>query len=437
MSILQILGWAGLVLLILTWLGNLRNLLTRGADPRYRLGPDRYPAARPRTLVSVIVPARNEERNIAECLARLTAQDHEPLEILVVDDRSTDRTGEILARLADADPRIRVVPGEEPPPGWMGKVAACWRGQQEARGELLLFVDADVRLEPAAVRQAVAYLEDTGVDGVTLIGRLVTRSFWEHAVQPVIGSLVLIGNPAEKVNDPAFPEAAMANGQFILVRREAYDAVGGHAALKAEVLDDVAFARLMKARQRRLHLLHGLSLMSVRMYAGLREIWEGWTKNFFVSLHRSVGLTAVIWMMVFLTGLLPFLLPLIWPAVGLMQGGPADALLGQPAWWASLGLAGLVLFTYGLGLHRTGHRTRDFWTYPLGVTVLLGILVNSAWRATRRLAITWKGRSYTEIGTGHPERQPHPSLAAPAAPAVVSPGPEDVAGPREPAGKTG
>ncbi len=413
MEILTLLAWLGLGLLGLIWLGNLNRLLRSGADPRWRLWPERYPDARPSARVSVIVPARNEERNIEACVRALLAQDHANLELRVVDDRSDDRTPEILAALAAEDPRLVIVPGAGPPPGWTGKVAACWRGQAEASGEVLLFVDADVQLHPATLRQSLAYLEESGADGLSLIGKLVTVGFWEHVVQPVVGSLVMSGNPPSKVNDPAEPAAAMANGQFILVRRDAYDAVGGHEAVRQEVLDDVGFARLMKARGRRLHLLMGMSLLSVRMYTSLREIWDGWTKNLFLGLHRSVGLSLAVWLGVFAVALLPFLL-----ALGLPLG---HALAGQepvmsPSAWASAAVAALIYGTYGLGLARTGHRAWWFWSYPLGVVVLLGILANSALRGSLRLGVQWKGRVYTELGSGHPEREGQPPHSGDAAP---------------------
>lgn len=410
MSICSIAGWIGLGLLGLIWVGNLSNLLRRGSDPRWRLYPERYPKARPKQQVSVVIPARNEAHNIESCVRDVAAQDHRELEIRVVDDRSTDETSQILAMLAEEEPRLHVIAGQGPPDGWTGKVAACWKGQEGAgAAEVLLFLDADVRLEPQTLRLALAYLEESGADGLSLLGRLVNLGFWERVVQPVVGSLVLAGNPPEKVNDPDQVDAAMANGQFIMVSREAYDAVGGHEAIRGEVLDDVGFARLMKARGRKLHLLLGLGLMRVRMYSGLREIWEGWSKNLFLGLHRSVGLTLLVWTGVFLTALLPFLLALGLPLLDLARG---LAWASDPIWWGTLGLCTLIYFTYGLGLKRTHHPPQGFWSYPLGVAVLLGILANSALRGSLGLGVRWKGRSYAEIGTGHPERAAGPPRAA-------------------------
>ncbi len=412
MTVLTVLGWVGLGFVVLIWLGNLLKVLRARKDRRYILDTARYPEARPEGRVSVIVPARNEEANIEACVNAVAAQDHDDVEIIAVDDRSEDSTAEILGRLGAEQPRLKVVAGHGPPPGWTGKVAACWRGQGAASGETLLFLDADVRLAPETVRLALAYLEESGADGVTLIGRLVTEGFWEWVVQPVVGSLILAGNRPEEVNDPKRPKAAMANGQFIMVRRAAYDAVGGHESVRGEVLDDVGFARLMKARERRLHLLLGLELMSVRMYTGLSEIWDGWTKNLFLGLHRSLPLTLLVWVAVFATGLLPFLLAAGLPAVQLATGASP---LDSPAWWLSLSASALIWLTYGVGLKRTRHKASHFWSYPLGVVVLLGILLNSARRALFGLGVHWKGRRITDIGSGHPERDPAPDKQPPPA----------------------
>lgn len=413
MTVLTIAGWVGLGLVVLIWLGNLTRVLRARKDQRYRLTVERYPEARPSGRVSVIIPARNEEANIEACVRAVAGQDHRDLEIIAIDDRSEDATGELLAALAAEEPRLTVVAGDGPPPGWTGKVAACWRGQAVASGETLLFVDADVRLAPETLRLALAYLEESGADGVTLIGRLVTEGFWEWVVQPVVGSLILAGNRPEEVNDPQRPKSAMANGQFIMVRRSAYDAVGGHEAVRGEVLDDVGFARLMKARQRSLHLLLGLDLMSVRMYTGLREIWDGWTKNLFLGLHRSLPLTLLVWMAVFATGLLPFLLAAGLPALTLATGQPGFT---DPAWWLSVAAAILIWTTYAVGLQRTRHEPLHFWSYPLGVVVLLGILANSALRALLGLGVHWKGRRITDLGSGHPELDPARPTPPPATP---------------------
>jgi len=394
MGVLETAAVVVLGLVVLIWLSNLLQVVRGAHRPTHRITADRYEGPLPDPpLVSVVVPARNEERNIGACLDALLATDHEPLEVVVVDDRSEDGTRALVEARAADDDRLRLVAGDGPPPGWMGKVAAVWRGRQEARGEVLLFLDADVRVAPSAVRQCLHYLRETGADGVTVLGWLENRGFWEHTVQPVVGSLIIAGNRPERVNDPDRPDA-MANGQFILVTRDAYDAVGGHEALQGEVLDDVGFARLMKANGKSLHLVFGRELFTCRMYRGLREIWEGWSKNLFAGLHHSLALTATLWLLVFAVALLPFVALALQAARGL-PGTPLSVLAGAAV--------GLLYGTYAYGLHAMRQPARWFWTYPLGAAVLLGILANSAVRITAGLGVTWKGRLLKDTGTGGPK----------------------------------
>ena len=385
-----------LALAILAWVNNLAKVVRASLWPRHRIAADRFDGPVPGApRLSVVIPARNEEHNLGPCLDALAASDHAPFEVVVVDDRSEDRTREVAEARAAAMGNVRVVAGEGPPPGWMGKVAAVWRGQAEASGEWLLFLDADVRVAPTALRQCLHYVVAEGVDGVTVFGWLDNRSFWEWTVQPVVGSLVLAGNRPDRVNDPRRPDA-MANGQFILVSREAYDAVGGHEALAGEVLDDVGLARLMKGGRRSLHLAFGRELFSCRMYRSLSEIWEGWSKNLFAGLHHSVALTVGLWLLVFWVALLPFCVLAVQAARGLPAG--AVTTLAATA-------VALIYVTYVWGLRAVRLPARHFWTYPVGVAVLLALLANSALRITAGLGVTWKGRRLRDTGAGKAGRR--------------------------------
>ena len=393
----ELLSYGGMALLVLVWLSNLMQVIRTTGNPPYRLRADTYAGpVQGAPLLSVIIPARNEERNIGACLDALAASDHDKLEIVVVDDRSEDKTRLKIqkrqAREVDA-PRIRLVEGEGPPPGWMGKIAAVWHGQKHASGKYLLFLDADVRVSPSGIRQCLHYIADKGVDGVSVIGFLVNDTFWERVIQPVVGSLILTGNRPENVNDPDKRDA-MANGQFILVSREAYDAVGGHEAIQGEVLDDVVFARLMKSEGRRLHLLYGREIFGCRMYDGLSEIWEGWSKNLFPGLHHSLSLTAFVCGLVFTTALLPFLL-LPWFVATAGPGAPMTAL--------AAGVVALIYATYAYGLHENGQPAGSFWTYPLGVAAMLAIIANSAVSIRFGKGVTWKGRRLTDTGGRGPK----------------------------------
>ncbi len=415
MTLTLALTYGGLGLLVLIWLSNLLQVIRTTGNPPFRLRADTYDGPVPGgPLLSVIIPARNEERNIGACLDALAVADHDQIEIVVVDDRSEDRTRaeieERQAREVDA-PRIRLVQGEGPPPGWMGKIAAVWRGQKDARGEYLLFLDADVRVSPSGIRQCLRYVKDKGVDGVSVIGFLVNDTFWERVIQPVVGSLILTGNRPENVNDPGKKDA-MANGQFILVSRAAYDAVGGHEAIKGEILDDVVFARLMKSEGRKLHLLYGREIFGCRMYDGLAEIWEGWSKNLFPGLHHSLSLTAFVWGLVFATALLPFLLA-PWFAASLGLAAPVTAL--------SFAVVALIYATYAYGLYENGQPAGWFWTYPLGVVLMLAIIANSAISIRFGKGVTWKGRRLTDTGG----RGPTVEVGASGAPADDADGEQD------------
>ena len=197
-------------------------------------------------LVSVMVPAKDEEDSITECLESLAAQDYPNLEILVVDDRSEDRTAEIVEEFAKRDPRFRLHQIKELPDGWTGKTHALHHCQREAKGEFLLFVDADTRLDPSCVRVTVTDALEHDAAMVSMMPSLDCRSFWERVVQPVAGSCLMLFFPLPRVNDPEASDSGFANGQYILVRRGAYDAIGGHASVREKFVEDIHLGRRIR-----------------------------------------------------------------------------------------------------------------------------------------------------------------------------------------------
>ena len=234
------------------------------------------PATRPsmnRPQVSVIIPARNEEASLGSCLESLVSQAAIDFEIIVVDDHSTDRTREI----AESFPKVRVIEADPPPPGWTGKNNAVTTGAREARGEWLLFTDADTVHTPGSLGQAVAEAKDNKADVLSYSPEQIAVTFWEMAVLPVVFAELARQYPPSKVSDQNSPEAA-ANGQYMLIRREVYDAIGGHAAVASEILEDVALARLVKASGRNLRFRYSESVRT-RMYRNFAQLREGWTKN--------------------------------------------------------------------------------------------------------------------------------------------------------------
>ena len=253
-----------------------RTILNLALVPRLRARvPERFPR------VSVIVPARDEERMIERAVRALLAQTYPALEVIVVNDRSTDATGAILARLAREDERLIVIDNEEPPPGWLGKPWAMHQGSLRARGELLLFIDADVLYEPEAIGSAVAKIEERGVPMLTLTPHVEMHGFWEHVMMPQLAVFAFTLMPLWLVNRTRIAALALGGGTGNLVRRADYDACGGHVALRDAVVDDIGLGRLFRRNGRRTEVIVANDFISVRMYHGLGEIVRGFTKNAF------------------------------------------------------------------------------------------------------------------------------------------------------------
>lgn len=224
--------------------------------------------------VSIIVPARNEETNIGNCLRSLTSQTGVAFEIIVVDDDSTDRTREIAEGIAG----VRLISAGPLPAGWTGKNNAMVAGTREARGRWFLFTDADTVHLPGALARALAEAKENKAEMLSYSPEQIAVTFWEMALLPVVFAELARQYPPQKVCDPASPLAA-ANGQFILIRRETYAAVGGHSAIADDLLEDVALARAVKRAGRRIRFRYAADAVRTRMYRGFRQLREGWTKN--------------------------------------------------------------------------------------------------------------------------------------------------------------
>src|SRR5271157_5720678 len=237
--------------------------------------------------VSVIVPARNEEACLGACLESLVAQTGVDFEIIVVDDHSTDRTRELAASFAG----VRIIDAGPLPSGWTGKNNAVITGAREARGQWLLFTDADTVHLPGSLARALAEARENAADLLSYSPEQIAVSFWEMATLPVVFAELARQYPPAKVSDPASPIAA-ANGQYILVRRQAYDAVGGHTAIAGSILEDVALARALKSSGRRIRFRYAADAVRTRMYRNFRQLREGWTKNLALLFPRPGRLAA-------------------------------------------------------------------------------------------------------------------------------------------------
>jgi hypothetical protein len=374
------------------------------------------------TSLTVVVPAYNEAANIAACLTSVLSSE-EPCgdwRVLLVDDRSTDATAAIARQAAGAcgasEPRFALLDAGPRPAGerWVGKNWACSVAMEQVQSEWVLFVDADVRLQPATLWRALAQASAEGADLFSLAPRLSCGCLAEWLVQPIMASLLGLGFPIEAANDPA-SSVAFAAGPFMLFRRSAYEAIGGHRALAAEVVEDLALARRIKQGGFRLRYLLGLDALELRMYSDFASLWEGWTKNWLLGLDGDVAKALAASSVVLLMFGGPWVLA---PAAAL--GALGFALAGHapgglaPEGLAPVGqaaarqpdlllvlLAALVLALAGIGLQlvlRLWTR-RQFqlplsfwWLMGAGGLVVAAIGPVSVWRTLSGRGWTWKGR---------------------------------------------
>ena len=338
-------------------------------------------------LVSICIPARNEARCIAACVSAALKQDYENFEVLVVDDRSEDDTGVLATRAAAGDERFRLIGGEEPPSGWAGKAWACQRLSDESVGKLLLFIDADVCLAPWALTAAVAEQQRRGSALLSLFGDWELRSFWEVTVVPVVGWLIRGFVNLDEANSSNSP-TAFANGQFILVEREAYLRVGGHEMVQAEVLDDVRLAQAFNTRALPCTLLHAPGAFRVRLYTSLSEIISGYSKNLYEGMDRRLSMGCGAILFVFVGTILPFVVLGTLAYVQLALGWKLS--LFWTVWAA--GICSLI-FCFRWRIERMDGRSGLYaLSHLLGNLVLVWIIL----RAMFSLESEWKGRRFVD-----------------------------------------
>lgn len=294
-----------------------------------------YPPLAKWPRLSVLVPARNEERNIEDCVRSLIEQDYPDFEVLVLDDQSTDQTGEILSRLGQTTPRLRVLHGEPLPPGWMGKHWACDQLSRAAQGDLLLLTDADTHYQPGALRHLVAAQAREQADLLAVVPRERVVTPGEKLFVPFFLWAVLSFLPVSLAYRMQAPFLSFAVGQCMLFTRAAYRQSGGHAAVRDEVADDVALARRVKAAGLRWRLADGVEAVSCRMYTNWDEAVAGFSKNAFGAFDYNVT--------VFLLAWFGLMVPFLEPAVVLMLPGYGVSIPEQALWLAAAGvLLGLL-----------------------------------------------------------------------------------------------
>jgi chlorobactene glucosyltransferase len=335
--------------------------------------------------LSIVVPARDEERSIERCVRSLVSQRGVESEVIVVDDGSTDATPALLARLAAEFPALRVVAGEPLPEGWVGKPWACAQGARVARGEWLLFTDADSSHEPHASASTLAFARTNGADALSIMTGQELGTLAEAALLPAILHLIVFASGMlTEINDPQRPDRALANGQYMLVSRTAYDALGGHAALRGEVVEDIEFARRLKRDGRfRLLVAEGTQLVRVRMYRSFREIWDGFTKNMYLGAHGDLRAIA---------GGVAFcaMLSVVPPVLAFESMRRRHWAEATEALAASL----LVMAVAYKGATYVSMPRRLAAFAPFGIGMFGAIALNSTRRALTGAGFAWRGRHY-------------------------------------------
>jgi len=367
-------------------------------------------------LVSVIVPARNEETSLGACLESLVAQTGVAFEIIVVDDHSTDRTREIAKSYAihgapdassggarQGSTQLRALEAAPLPNGWTGKNNAVAIGVSAARGKWLLFTDADTVHLPGSLARALAEAQENGADLLSYSPEQIAITFWEMAVLPVVFAELARQYPPSKVSDPNSPEAA-ANGQYILITRKAYDAVGGHAAIAGEILEDVALARAVKASGRKICFRYAADAVRTRMYRNWPQLRDGWTKNLALLFPEpgwlaaktligwGIGWGILFWPLILFAGL-----ELTDRAASLSRMHNIFLTPGgmlRHWWW--IGIGGLIFGRNFARIRRANFDLAMEWLGALFGMPMFAYLLLRSKRAHARGEVSWKGRTYSD-----------------------------------------
>lgn len=361
-----------LVLLIVVSLTNLKYLR--------RL--DSYPPTKRLPRFSILVPARNEEENILNCVSTLLNQNYPDYQVLVLDDNSTDRTLEILLEISSRDKRLTVLRGKPLPEDWLGKHWACHQLANAADGELLLFVDADTTHQPDMLRHAAAAIDAEDAALVSALPRQIVVSWSELLSIPTFYLGMLCGMPLGLTHLQRNPLLFAVLGQFLLFRRAAYDAVGGYASVRQNIVDDIAIGRKVCSMGMRYRLLDGSGQVSCHMYRGFKQAWKGFTKSTFATFNFDPLLLALICLLI----LILFVEPLVILGIGLTQ---ASIPFGITAIAAGAILLSLLLF--GISNHRFHFPMWLIFVYPVSAIFMMIIAIASM-VLTMQGKADWKGR---------------------------------------------
>ncbi len=396
---MQTLIWVIVVYLILNsliWI--VRHATLSRAQKKAESLDSHFPLGRHPRLpkVSILVAGKNEERNIERCLRSLLNQNYPDLEVIAINDRSTDRTAEIMDSVAaNAGGRLKVLHIKDLPAGWLGKPHAMYQGQKIATGEYLIFTDADCFFQcPDAVRIAVEFSLERKTDLLSVLPVLETPSFWERVLQPVCSAVLIIWFRPEWVNDPA-KKVAYANGAFMLFTRDCYDKIGGHPSAKEYLMEDMKFARLVKAQGMKLYVVQNRDLYRTRMYDNFTSSFNGWARIFYGG-FQSVAALVLAALMLLIVSLFPY-----YNLIGALGVATIKGWDLSPLGWHALAWSGVAIAAQLTVLLRFYEMSGTPWyrafTYPLGATVTFFILLSSLKKYIGG-KIVWRGSEIKHSG---------------------------------------
>jgi len=347
--------------------------------------------------VCVVIAARNESAGLATCVRTVLQQDYPALSVMVIDDRSEDDTYTIAQELSRADSRVRVERIDHLPPKWMGKSHALWRGTRNVSADWLLFTDVDCRLKPQAVARAIEEARSHNVKLLTLWPGMAGGGFWEHLAIPLCSGIIALWFGSFRVNDPD-SKLAFANGQFLLIQRDAYERIHGHKAVRSAIIEDVPLAEHAKKNRVPCRVASGRDLVSVRMYDNYEAILNGWARIYVGALRSGTKIAlSIIWLL--LGSLLPYVVALVliaWASYAWPRQ-PTDAKISTEfvsfAAMCANHLIVMMIASYRFwGMGRC--RRIDLIWYPLSVCVVVRILARSWWWLTISRSIPWRDTRY-------------------------------------------
>ena len=343
------------------------------------------------SMVSIILPVRNQDQTVADCVSSLVNLQYNNKEIIIVDGNSADNTRKILDSYG---PRIKIVEEEPLPQDWVGKNWACHLGYKQAKGDLLMFTDGDSIHSPDSLTKTVSFMQETNVDLVTLAPAAILRSFWEKLLQPPIFWLIMMFVGGKWVNDDSKPRWALGNGQYLLFKRPAYEQVGGHAAVRNRISEDYSLGRLIKAQGLKLRMVTASDALGVRMYSSLPEIWRGWRKNFYsVSGNHPLFRATYRLLLLFTFLVLPY--AVFGYGLYLVPINPLNIFLVTGAFMAFFLWLGLIILDRSIKVNPI-----YALLLPIAITLYIGIGLDSTIRGALGMGFSWKGRVYGKPITG-------------------------------------